>query len=105
MLKPQIESRGDRVIQGLCALVIGLNLFSTLLVIISDCSAIFGLLLWAVGAATFVFGILFPELVRLASASVVTRTILHSLLALLAVGLPVTVFYFENYSHIAGCVG
>jgi hypothetical protein len=101
----QSEERSNRMIQGFATFVMAASLLSALLVISSDCSAVFGLLLWAVVAATFVFGICLPLLGRLIRGTTGTIAGKRSLMALFAMSVPVVLFYLEHYSHVAGCVG
>ncbi len=101
----QGEERSDRMIGGFAALVIGLSLVSALLVIAGDCAAVFGLLVLALAATAFVFGIVLPALGRVIRGTPSTRRLRRSSIALLSMGLPVVLFYVEHYSHIAGCVG
>jgi len=91
-------------LKGIAIVTIGINIFSIVLIVTGDCSAILGLLAWCFSIALCVLGVLTPAIVGLVQGSLKRSTIKTFALTLLATVLPPILFQLMHYKNTGHCI-
>ena len=100
-----MKSRFDIFIAWTAGAVIALDVLAAAMIVVDDCAALIGILLWTVTAALFVALVLLPALVRRFLAPVGARAVRLVIVAAIATAVPAGLASLQHYPRMGRCIG
>ena len=99
-----MKSRFDVFIACTAGVVIALDAVAGILVVIDDCAALIGILLWTVTAALFVALVLLLALIRRFLAPVGAHALRLVIITAIATAVPAGLASLQHYTHMGRCI-